>query len=139
MDALRKRNMTMEDSSCVLCGEVDETVEHMFISCGFTSTIWALISMWCKIPSIFAFTIKDLLDLHDHVGGPEWKRAAIQGIIRIGCWCIWRARNDYKFNNKEIKVEGIMRDIKALGFFWFNTRYKRNVVRWEDWRSFVIL
>uniref|UniRef100_A0A251UDF3 Putative RNA-directed DNA polymerase, eukaryota, Reverse transcriptase zinc-binding domain protein n=1 Tax=Helianthus annuus TaxID=4232 RepID=A0A251UDF3_HELAN len=137
MDALRKRNMAGDDCYCVLCGEVEETVDHLFISCGFSSTIWALISLWCKIPNIFAFSIKDLLDLHEDVGGSERKRAAIQGIIRIGCWCIWKARNDHKFNNKEIKVEGIIRDIKSFGFFWYSTRSKRNVVSWEDWRSFV--
>ncbi|MFS8028122.1 hypothetical protein Hanom_Chr16g01506751 [Helianthus anomalus] len=116
---------------------MDETVDHIFISCGFTSTIWALVSLWCKIPDIFAFSIKDLLELHEDIGITGRKKAVIQGIIRIGCWCIWKARNDYKFNNKEIKVEGIMRDIKTLGFFWFNSRSKGSVVSWDDWRSFV--
>ncbi|XP_022040432.1 uncharacterized protein LOC110942980 [Helianthus annuus] len=63
-EALRKRNIQLEDSLCPLCRSDDETTEHLFISCFISSTVWNGVSLWCKIPNIFAFSIKDLLECH---------------------------------------------------------------------------
>ncbi|XP_035830920.1 uncharacterized protein LOC118480267 [Helianthus annuus] len=44
MDELRKRNVGNGDSACSLCGDVDESVEHIFTSCFFASMLWSYIS-----------------------------------------------------------------------------------------------
>ncbi|MFS7898995.1 putative reverse transcriptase zinc-binding domain-containing protein [Helianthus anomalus] len=110
MDALKKRNMDNGDGACVLCGDHEETVEHLFTACGVASTIWSVVSR---------------------------KKDVIQGIVRIGCWCIWKSRNDIKFNNKEVKIEGIVREIKSFGLFWYNARSRGSEISWPEWRSFV--
>ncbi|MFS7978580.1 hypothetical protein Hanom_Chr10g00917111 [Helianthus anomalus] len=38
------------------------------------------------------------------------------GIVRVACWCIWRARNNLRFKNKQVKVADIISEIKSLGF-----------------------
>ncbi|XP_022004462.1 uncharacterized protein LOC110902028 [Helianthus annuus] len=137
MDALKKRNIDKGDGTCVLCGDQDESVEHLFTACGVASTIWSVVSLWCKIPHILAFSVKDLLEAHEVGSLKGRKKDLIQGIVRIGCWCIWKARNEVKFNNKEVKIEGIVRELKSLGFFWYNARSRGNEVSWSEWRKFV--
>ncbi|XP_021974957.1 uncharacterized protein LOC110870066 [Helianthus annuus] len=122
MDALKRRNIDRGDSNCVLCGEGEESMEHLFTSCCFAAMLCPIISLWCKILNIFAFSVNDLLDTHEHIGLKGIKKEVVQGIIRIGCWSIWKARNEARFNNKIIKLEGIIREIKTVGFLWFNSR-----------------
>ncbi|XP_021995203.1 uncharacterized protein LOC110892342 [Helianthus annuus] len=137
MDTLKKRNIDRGDQTCVLCGDCDETVEHLFTSCSLSSMVWSIISSWCKIPVIWAFSVKDLLESHEFSGLNGKKKEIVQGIIIFGCWSIWKARNDFRFNDKPVKLEDIIRDIKSYGFFWFNARVKDNKIKWKDWCSFV--
>ncbi|XP_022019760.1 uncharacterized protein LOC110919816 [Helianthus annuus] len=137
MDALKKRNIDRGDQTCVLCGEVDETVEHLFTSCNIASTVWSIVSMWCKIPMIWAFSVRDLLESHENIDLKGKKKQVIQGIIRIGCWSIWKARNESRFNNNPVKLEVIIREIKSVGFLWLNSRSKDSAVKWEEWCNFV--
>ncbi|XP_021995223.1 uncharacterized protein LOC110892365 [Helianthus annuus] len=102
-EALRKRNIQVGDSLCRMCGSDEESVYHLFIAC-------------CKIPSIFAFSIKDPLDVHMTISGSEKKKMAVQGVIRIACWILWRARNNLLFSDKPVRIDSIVSEIKALGF-----------------------
>ncbi|OVA06531.1 hypothetical protein BVC80_1739g14 [Macleaya cordata] len=34
------------------------------------------------------------------------------------CWRIWKARNRVAFKGKEVKMEGLINDIKVQVFFW---------------------
>lgn len=38
---------------------------HIFTSCQFINTSWAIISAWLKIESIYAFTFEDLMKIHE--------------------------------------------------------------------------
>ena len=137
--AIRNRNIPVQDVSCVLCGESEETVEHLFTGCIFASRIWVLISSWCKIQGFFAFSFSDLLDIHNHSGLSGVAKEIFYGIIIIGCWCIWRARNNLKFQRKKAKVEDVLGDIKVFGFLWAKSRAKVPLLDWERWCKFVIM
>ncbi|KAM0044066.1 putative RNA-directed DNA polymerase [Helianthus debilis subsp. tardiflorus] len=136
-EALRKRNIAIEDSSCPLCNSAEETVEHVFIACRVAAILWNGVSSWCKIAQVFAFSIKDLLTFHDNLRVSERKKAAVQGIIFITCWCLWRARNNFKFSNSPVKIDCILSEVKALSHFWFSKRSRFKEVGWNEWSSFV--
>ncbi|XP_035839862.1 uncharacterized protein LOC110913183 [Helianthus annuus] len=106
--ALKYRNVQIGDPLCPLCGSNEESVERIFIACQVASVIWNGVSSWCKIPNIFAFSIRDLLRIHKEISASECKKEAVQSIIMIGCWSLWRARNNLIFSNKEIKIDRIM-------------------------------
>jgi hypothetical protein len=43
---LRRRNMDLEDYNCILCtNQVEEIVEHLFISCPFAQDCWRLLNL----------------------------------------------------------------------------------------------
>ncbi|XP_035834146.1 uncharacterized protein LOC118482665 [Helianthus annuus] len=132
VEVLKKRNVNVADPNCCLCGEIDETKEHLFCACSIASLLWNRISAWCKIPNIFVFSFRDLLEIHDHVGLSGIKKEALKRIIRIWCWNIWRARNGPKFNNIAVKVKKIISEVKSVGFLWYNVRSKNSNVSWED-------
>uniref|UniRef100_A0A251TGE5 Reverse transcriptase zinc-binding domain-containing protein n=1 Tax=Helianthus annuus TaxID=4232 RepID=A0A251TGE5_HELAN len=135
--ALRKRNVNIGDPICPLCNLEDETVYHVFKACYIAANVWNGLSSWCKISNFFAFSIKDLLSFYKDLNVSEKKKEAVQGIILIVCWSIWRARNNVKFSNATVRIDSIISEIKALGFLWFSSRSKHKGVVWRDWVSFV--
>ena len=97
----------------MLCGSADESVDHVFTGCILGTQH---ISSWCKVQNIFAFSFKDLLDVHNFVGLSGRAREIFYGIIITGCWCIWKARNLLKFQRKKARLEDIIGEVKVLGF-----------------------
>ncbi|MFS7972310.1 putative reverse transcriptase zinc-binding domain-containing protein [Helianthus anomalus] len=136
-EALRKRNIAIGEITCPLCFSEEESVDHVFISCRVAAIIWNGVSSWCKIPQIYAFSIKDLLCFHEFLRVSDRKKVAVQGIIMITCWSLWRARNKFKFSNSPVKIDSILGEVKALGHFWFSNRSRYKVVDWKEWVSFV--
>ncbi|XP_021991841.1 uncharacterized protein LOC110888633 [Helianthus annuus] len=139
VDALARRNCFNGDESCVLCGDGQETADHLFRSCAVASEVWFLVSRWCKISPIFAFSLEDLLEVHDFSGLGGKAKDILKGIVMVGWWCIWKARNDRRFSNKYSSAASIVQDIKALGYLWYSNRSKDREVSWENWFSFSFM
>ncbi|XP_021995780.1 uncharacterized protein LOC110892958 [Helianthus annuus] len=139
LSALNNRNIVMDNLGCGLCGEEVETVDHLFTTCSFASMVWSYVCSWCNIQNLLLFSFKDLLEAHKYVGLSDKKKEALKGIIRIGCWCIWRARNDVIFNNTPGKLDRIFSEIKNLGFLWYSSRSKNKSIIWNEWCKYVNL
>ena len=79
---LRRRNMVLDDYTCVGCGVgVEETVDHLFLNCPFAVQCWALINLDSSI------NLQPLQLL-------EFFRSRLQvsffmEIIILLCWSIW--------------------------------------------------
>ncbi|KAJ0497121.1 putative RNA-directed DNA polymerase [Helianthus annuus] len=137
--ALSRRGILMEDPNCPFCSECEETVDHIFTACSFAVVIWQHLSVWCGIPSLFAFSFKDLLEFQLFSGLSGKKKEVLYGLIIIVCWSIWRSRNGVRFNNKEARVEDVISEIKACGFLWAKNRAKLGHLSWSDWCKFVFM
>ncbi|KAJ0703837.1 putative reverse transcriptase zinc-binding domain-containing protein [Helianthus annuus] len=139
LDALFKRICFNCDDRCVMCGDGSETAEHLFCSCMVASEVWHLIGRWVNIGPIFAFSLIDLLEVHEFSGlGPKAKNI-LKGIIMVGWWCIWKARNERRFSGKHKSVASIVQDIKSLGFLWYSNMSNCRDVSWENWVSFSVM
>ncbi|PWA39632.1 reverse transcriptase zinc-binding domain-containing protein [Artemisia annua] len=114
--SLLKRHVPIADIGCQICGYGDESIEHLFFSCLVASVVWQGISQWCKGPNIFAFSFGDLLELHNFVGLKGIAKEVFQGIIRIGCWSLWKARNELRFSNKAVRPSDILSEVKSFVF-----------------------
>lgn len=112
----------------MLCKEGEETVEHLLRSCIVAAKVWQNLSLWTKVNRFFFFNVSDLLELHEHVAVGGKNKEALKGLIMVTSWCIWKARNEARFSNIEVNVEGIMQSIKTLGFLWYKIglRIKRS-------------
>nr|XP_043636129.1 uncharacterized protein LOC122607256 [Erigeron canadensis] len=108
LEALKDRNCVFGDGLCVLCGEYEESVDHLFCGCELANLIWTFISSWCKASPFFVFSIKDLIEIHENVGLGKKEQKVVKGIVMVACWCIWKARNERRFSNAQIKVEKVI-------------------------------
>ncbi|XP_022015112.1 uncharacterized protein LOC110914633 [Helianthus annuus] len=138
VDALNRRNIDV-GTVCGLCGDGEESVDHLFTSCDVASLLWAYICNWCRCANIVAFSFKDLIEFHNHSGFEGKKKDVLKGLIRIGCWVVWRARNESRFKNSEVNLNHIFGEVKRVGFLWFSSRKKCVSTSWSDWCKFVNL
>ncbi|XP_076910900.1 uncharacterized protein LOC143568697 [Bidens hawaiensis] len=132
--ALRRRNILVGDCKCVLCGEVEETAEHVFTVCRFADGVWNGIARWCHIPPIFLFSINDIQTIVDQSGSSNRKKELLHGILVLTCWRIWKARNEKVFTKNNTKITEIISDVKSMGFLWYKSRGKCDV-DWKGWHS----
>ncbi|KAJ0683034.1 putative reverse transcriptase zinc-binding domain-containing protein [Helianthus annuus] len=138
-DALNIRGVTIGDGLCALCRSEVETAEHVFTSCWFSSVLWQKVSLWCRIPPIFAFSLRDLLEVHKGRHIRPGLRLIVHGIIIVSCWCLWIARNKAVFSSIEAKVDDVFSEVKSLGFLWFRNRARTNHILWLDWCNLNML
>ncbi|PWA53873.1 RNA-directed DNA polymerase, eukaryota [Artemisia annua] len=138
-DALRRRNMVGVEGSCALCGEGSESVEHLFTNCWVAMRVWNHICSWTRVQHFFAFSFRDLIEVHKHVGLKGKAKKVFQGIIFLSCWVIWRARNKLKFEGKQVKIEEVISDIKSIGFLWVRSRAKFSNLSCSNWCKYDIV
>ncbi|KAJ0733150.1 putative reverse transcriptase zinc-binding domain-containing protein [Helianthus annuus] len=122
VDALSKRNCYNGDDVCVLCRDEAESADHLFCACPVAAEVWYRVSRWCNINPIVAFSIRDLLEVHDFI---NLGVAASEAFIR--------------FNGKAMSVSDIVQEVKILGFLWYRNRSKNRNIVWNDKCSFKIM
>ncbi|PWA53526.1 RNA-directed DNA polymerase, eukaryota [Artemisia annua] len=137
--SLLMRHVPVMDPKCQICGFADESVDHIFTSCLVASVVWQGISQWCKVPYIYAFSFCDLLELYNFAGLKGTAKEVFQGLIVIGCWALWKARNELRFSNKPVNAGNILSEVKAVGYLWFSNRGRLKSMSWENWCKFCFM
>ncbi|XP_076927472.1 uncharacterized protein LOC143591034 [Bidens hawaiensis] len=101
--SLAKRNAISASVVCPICEEEIESAEHLLVSCSFAQSVWCIIAGWCKVPPIFAFSIRDLLELYRFSCLPTRKAKVFHAVCLATMWCIWKARNSLLFERKPVR------------------------------------
>lgn len=47
-----------------VCDGEEEAVDHLFISCWLDQVVWCLHAQWCKVPSIYVFSVRYLVEFY---------------------------------------------------------------------------
>ncbi|VFQ75989.1 unnamed protein product [Cuscuta campestris] len=99
------------DTTCGLCNNGVESVDHLFCSCALARLILEDISQWIHVD----ITAGSIRELGSRVGkGKNRKsRRTIATCIAASCYFIWKARNGKLHNNREAAKEHIVQGIKA--------------------------
>lgn len=53
--SLSRRLITMELVQCPIYGDVEESVDHLYVMCRFSQSIWDVIACSCKLLDFFLF------------------------------------------------------------------------------------
>ncbi|XP_076893785.1 uncharacterized protein LOC143545875 [Bidens hawaiensis] len=135
---LAKKNVSVGSLLCPVCEAEVESVDHLFISCGLAQTVWSFISQWCKVPLIYAFSVRDLVELYKYSSFPKDKAKVFHAVCLVSVWCIWKKRNALVHNGTPVRVTDLVEEIKAMSFLWIKNRSKKSGLLWEDWCKFRI-
>ncbi|XP_076950772.1 uncharacterized protein LOC143623844 [Bidens hawaiensis] len=135
---LARRNVGVGSLDGPACGELEETTEHIFVSCGLAQSVWQVISIWCNVPQVCAFSVRDLLELYKFTKFPKRKTKAFHAVCMVTLWCLWKVRNDMVFGGLKILARNVVKDVKALSFLWVKNRSSGLYLAWEDWIRFIV-
>ncbi|XP_076924741.1 uncharacterized protein LOC143587302 [Bidens hawaiensis] len=137
-DTLAKRNISVRSLLCPICGELEESVEYVFVSCGLAQCMWSLVSQWCKTPVFFLFSFRVILELHKFSKFPKDKARVFHAVCLIAIWSLWKRRNALVHKGSPIHLVSLVEEIKVLGFLWIKNRWKRRCLIWKDWYRFTV-
>lgn len=95
---------------CTLCGEVNETRDHLFFACPYSFTVWIDIAgklMGAAITPDWEDTIASLLQpVHSRIDS-VLRRMVFQTVL----YAIWRERNSRRHGGSGITVEKMKKAI----------------------------
>lgn len=96
---LRRRMMELEDYSCVLCdGQIEETLEHLFLYCPFAAECWSYLNL------VITQT-EDLMEIIQQLK-IQLNQPFFMEVIILQCWAIWMTRNNKIFKDIPPSVQG---------------------------------
>ncbi|WMV10142.1 hypothetical protein MTR67_003527 [Solanum verrucosum] len=111
----RKPNLC---SSCYLCEEQVETVNHLFLHCKWTDQLWQMFIQKRKIKWTKPGSIKEVLQCWNRDGnaGKNEKRWRI--VPACIWWTIWKERNQRCFEGRQKNIQKIKTNCLGLYYFW---------------------
>lgn len=93
---LIRRNMQV-DPNCPLCGESEETIVHLFLTCEMVRTIWFGSFLSIRISKRKQLTCKQwIVEWLTKIINMSVPDQLVYGIFLL-IWCIWLHRNDVVF------------------------------------------
>lgn len=127
---LKRKNMSLQDYSCVLCAcGIEEDLSHLLFHCPFSLACWDTLHLAVpdtSHPSTIVESFKVQLQL------PFFTE-----IIITMCWCIWMMRNDIIFSNISHSVQrcrSVLRKEFALVILRSETKLHPQIDLWlEDY------
>ncbi|KAK1278998.1 hypothetical protein QJS04_geneDACA014461 [Acorus gramineus] len=118
--AYRVKWASHEDASCPLCGEGEETTEHLMIECLVSKRIWLRIMVAIELPVICS-SMEELWQV-DKSLCTHWDKSARAKISQIlnpaVTWAIWLARNHLVFRDTPVYEENIWESVENFVKVW---------------------
>jgi hypothetical protein len=108
---------------CQLCVRNLETSSHLFIECGIVRSIWEGMAAWLGMPSLAPtnwLQTNNLQDwiLHMTAGLQPPYREALQFVVLLLIWEVWRERNNRIFRQASRFFRQILHDIQDEARTW---------------------
>ncbi|XP_024015368.1 uncharacterized protein LOC112088975 isoform X2 [Eutrema salsugineum] len=101
-----KQKHILQDSTCQVCGEKTESVEHLIFNCRVSKEIWDLAPV--IKPSSFQLNHQNINEIYmSFVEANHHEKDHILFFHMLG-WRIWKQRNDVIFNNTRWPIPQII-------------------------------
>lgn len=127
---LQKRGIQLVSLRCALCGEEDESEEHIFGNCSYFKRCLNDFCVWWKVPQP-APSLEFLLQWGKHLNLKGDVLKAFMGSLYVLLWIVWNKRNNLIFNSNGETKQG---KLQAASFFWIKNRWGKNsFIDWNSW------
>ena len=104
-----------ETTACVGRCEVQESADHLLITCSHFDQLWMQIWSWFGFSLVDTYCAQDHFHQFGHLGGfPRQTRQFLKLIWLTCAWTIWKERNNQIFNNKALSLHQLLNQVKLL-------------------------
>ena len=103
LDQLKRRGRALANR-CFLCGEEEETIDHLLIHCSKARILWDLLLAIFGVSWVFPLSVKEtLLSWQGSFVDKRRKKAWMAAPLCI-LWTVWRERNKIVFDNVNMSI-----------------------------------
>ncbi|KAH1266004.1 putative mitochondrial protein [Glycine max] len=125
----------MHDTSCPLCGNAQEEVDHLFFNCEMTLGLWWESMSWNQMVGPIASS-----PAAHFIQFCEGYAIGQNQSHRYGWWValtnsIWKHRNQVVFEGNHFQPSKVMDDALFLNWSWLKTREKHFSFSFNQWSS----
>ncbi|XP_015075524.1 uncharacterized protein LOC107019617 [Solanum pennellii] len=119
------------DKTCVLCKNVDENAEHLFMQCNLARRLWGRLLSWIEQQSNVPMTWEQFLQWCIQQGKGKSSAAQVFKIILTeGIYGLWMERNSRIFEHKSKNEDHIVKEIAYVTIVRTPSRMKEIVSQW---------
>ncbi|MCH96298.1 F-box family protein [Trifolium medium] len=134
-DNLFKRGILQyQQTNCALCELAVESSVHLFLHCDCSSKVWYDIMRWLGLVVIIPSNLASSFGLLVGCGKNKRSRECLALIWNSLLWTIWKVRNDFVFNNKEVVIEEMVDQVKTQSWKWFIGRKTNSPCLLYEWK-----
>lgn len=142
-DMLQHRGVNIDSEQCVLCNDVRESENHMFIHCKYSFEIWKYFIKSFRIAWPFPRTLLQLFE--------AWSNNVLQGrgkdvwqtLHYAVCWILWKQRNGRFFGGRHKSVQENIDLVKKLVVLWScdndTFKYVDPSLIWSNWDTLMCM
>ncbi|XP_042509237.1 uncharacterized protein LOC122084884 [Macadamia integrifolia] len=118
-EELMKRQLQV-DPSCVRCGVVVESSDHILLECPFAKATWFGSSLSFIAPQDESLKLYKVHEQWNKMNFPSKKiKMEILSLFTHICWYLWTARNDMTFHRKEWSPIEVFSQVEQMYMeFW---------------------
>jgi hypothetical protein len=134
-DNLLTRGIIQEETAVCVggCG-VQESVDHLLITCSHFGQLWMQIRSWLGLSSVDTHCAQDHFHQFGHLGGIPRQTHQFLKLIWLACaWTIWKERNNQIFNNKALSLHELLDQVKLLSFTWLKAKTINFAYTYHEW------
>jgi hypothetical protein len=100
--------------NCSWCGNMRESSSHLFLHCRVAMVVWYEIFKWLGVVVVMPPNLFLLFDCLSVAARNKKIRKGFRLIWHTVIWCIWRARNNFIFNNERTVPLDLVEEVKVL-------------------------
>jgi hypothetical protein len=121
---LAHRHCLPPDASqaCVLCNGFIETVNHLFMHCHVSFSVWYAVLKWLGLVMVMPQNMFVLFDCFWGAAVGAQRRKGYILIWHAVVWAIWKARNSVIFENGVMVAKDVVEEVKAISWRWSISR-----------------
>jgi hypothetical protein len=128
-EALFRKGMITNiiERCCVLCFNLEESLDHLFLNCHFSATLWKHVLNWMDVGDFMTGSMQEhFIHFGDIIKDKVHKRC--RHIIWLATtWSLWCMRNNILFQGGSVNLSLLLNQIKFMSWFWFTGRVCNNV------------
>nr|XP_010319993.1 uncharacterized protein LOC104647113 [Solanum lycopersicum] len=128
VDRLAKWGITL-NKTCVLCKNVDESLDHMFLHCHYAGEVWERLLQWIGNHSNRPRTWAQFIQWSIQNGKGKSTRAQLFKIILAeGVYALWNERNKRIFEDKSCLIDNVVKKITYVTIARSSTSIKNVII-----------
>lgn len=117
---------------CMFCKTVNESVDHVLVSCPFVWNVWAEMLNWWDVQGALPGSVEGIILWWDGEYFSRKERRIWQGVPLVVLWSLWKLRNEVVFNASTPIFSEVCEVIKVRVAAWLKHLFTEHKFTVQD-------